>query len=141
MLLAGILCTASFAQVNVRFEMRNGTTYAVISNNGAYAVPVAWRCVNYQTGEYKDGAINLQGGYETLIGPNVGWIWQVGEQLIYQVGNSQKSISFKGSSPKIKKSCHIRSHDCPYGIDRNNDGWCDNCMKNGYRCHMADHNP
>lgn len=48
------------------------------------------------------------------------------------------STNFKG---RVKSSCNIRSHKCSGGIDNNNDGWCDICYKNGYKCHMADHQP
>lgn len=48
--------------------------------------------------------------------------------------------SFKGKNT-IKNSCNIRRHNCGYGIDRDYDGWCDNCMANGFECHIGDHQP
>lgn len=44
--------------------------------------------------------------------------------------------SFRGGS---YKSCNIRKHKCSRGVDRNSDGWCDNCEDNGYYCSMAKH--
>lgn len=140
-LVANLICVTSFAQVEAHFEVRNGATYAVLVNHGSYTASVSWRCVNYQTGEFRDGSINLLAGYETVIGPNINWYWMPGEQFLYRVGNSSNGISFKGGNSKIKNSCHIRSHDCAFGIDENGDGWCDNCMRNGHKCHMVDHSP
>lgn len=86
------------AQVSASFEERNGYQYAVITNYGSTRVYVKWRCVNYQLGQYRDGSIYLDGGYETCVGPNVGWNWQPGEEFIYQVsGGNSYNISFKGS--------------------------------------------
>ena len=53
-------------------------------------------------------------------------------------GEAGRSVSFKGAAT-IKNSCNIRSHKCAYGVDANRDGWCDNCMSNGYKCHMVNH--
>ncbi len=53
-------------------------------------------------------------------------------------GEAGRSVSFKGTTT-IKNSCNIRSHKCAYGVDGNRDGWCDNCMNNGYKCHIANH--
>ena len=47
------------------------------------------------------------------------------------------NVNFKGSG--TRSSCNISSHNCAFGIDRNNDGWCDNCWNNGYKCHMVHH--
>ena len=49
------------------------------------------------------------------------------------------SPHFKGDS--TRNSCNIRDHQCTGGKDRNNDGWCDVCYSNGYRCHMTKHQP
>ena len=46
------------------------------------------------------------------------------------------NVSFQGG---VKNSCNIRSHNCAFGVDRNSDGWCDNCWNNGYKCHMVNH--
>lgn len=138
LIIASLVCATSFAQVDARFEVRNGVTYAVITNYGSYPAFVAWRCVNYQLGQYRDGSINLQGGYETVVGPNIGWIWQPGEQFLFQVGNNQHNVTFKGT---VKSSCNISSHDCSGGVDANHDGWCDICEANGFNCHMVKHQP
>lgn len=94
------LCTIfAMAQVNAYFEVINGEQYAVITNSGSSTVFVNWRCINYQLGQYRDGAIYLYGGYETRIGPNIGWNWQPGEELIYQVsGSSPYKVSFRGAT-------------------------------------------
>lgn len=138
-LVANLICATSLAQVDAHFEVRDGATFAIIVNHGSYPVAISWRCVNDQTGEYRDGSINLPGRYEQAIGPNFNWYWMPGEQFLYQVGYSQHSITFKGGNSKIKNSCNIRSHKCSFGIDENNDGWCDNCWRNGYKCHMVNH--
>ena len=101
-MLSMVLCLISMsaiAQVSATFENRKGYTYAVLTNDGSYTVTVVWRCINYQLGQWRDGSINLQPGYETCVGPNVGWTWQPGEEFIYQVvgGTSQRNISFKGA--------------------------------------------
>lgn len=54
-------------------------------------------------------------------------------------GEAGRKVKFKGGGVKIQNSCNIRRHKCEYGVDRNHDGWCDNCMANGYKCHMANH--
>ena len=54
-------------------------------------------------------------------------------------GEAGRNVNFKGGGASIQNSCNIRSHRCDYGVDRNHDGWCDNCMENGYECHMSDH--
>lgn len=87
----------SYAQVKATFEIRNGYVYAVLTNYNSTTAAVSWRCVNYQLGQYKDGSIYLKPGYETCIGPNVGWYWQIGENLIWQVAGVQNNISFRGS--------------------------------------------
>lgn len=48
--------------------------------------------------------------------------------------NGGGEITFRG---KPQKSCNIPGHNCPYGIDNNSDGWCDNC--GDVKCHMGDH--
>lgn len=94
-----LFTTVVSAQVSASFETRNGYQYAVITNSGSNTVYVAWRCINYQLGQYRDGSINLKGGYETCIGPNIGWNWQPGEELIYQVsGGNSYNISFRGKT-------------------------------------------
>lgn len=54
-------------------------------------------------------------------------------------GEFNYNVTFRGSGPKVQSSCHISGHNCAYGIDKNNDGWCDNCYANGHYCHMARH--
>ena len=46
------------------------------------------------------------------------------------------NVSFKGG---VRNSCNIPGHYCACGVDNNSDGWCDNCWKNGYKCHMVNH--
>lgn len=96
----GLFCLTSeaAAQVSAEFEVRNGYQYAVITNYSSSAAYVEWQCVNYITGETKYGNINLLSGYETCIGPNLGWYWLPGEELIYRVGGQkQYNISFRAS--------------------------------------------
>lgn len=97
-LIANLICVTSLAQVDAHFEVRHGAPYAIIVNHGLYPVFVSWRCVNYQTKEYRDGTVNLLGGYEQEIGPNFNWYWRTGEQFLYQVGNNTNNISFKGNN-------------------------------------------
>ncbi len=47
-------------------------------------------------------------------------------------------VSFKGGGD-IRNSCNIGRHDCAFGIDSNSDGYCDNCLENGYKCHIGKH--
>ena len=49
---------------------------------------------------------------------------------------SYNTVSFKG---RVKNSCNLQSHHCAFGVDNNGDGWCDNCLNNGYKCHMDNH--
>lgn len=105
-----LFCLSVSAQINAYFEVRNGEQYAVITNSGSSTVYVSWRCINYQLGQYRDGAINLKGGYETCIGPNVGWYWQPGEELIYQVsGGNTYNVSFRsdGNPPHASSDGYI----------------------------------
>lgn len=106
--LAAVCCffaEMSFAQVYGSFEIRNGVQYAVLTNEGSNTVYVAWRCVNYQLGQWRDGSVYLQPGYETCIGPNVGWYWQPGEELLWQVSGGQYNISFRGKPCTATVGC------------------------------------
>ena len=125
------------AQVSSNFEMHNDFCYAVLTNTSPNTVFVKWLCVNYQYGQYKEGSAYLHSGYQLLIGPNVGWVWQEGEQFIYQVNSGhQYNISFRGV---IRGSCNVRSHRCDGYVDNNGDKYCDNCWDNGYKCHAVYH--
>lgn len=111
-----IILTAAFcliavvanAQVSARYEVRNGSIYAVITNNGSTTVNVAYRCVNYQLGQWRDGAVTLRPGYETCIGPNIGWVWQYGEELLWQVDGYKYNISFKGKPCTATVGCDCK---------------------------------
>jgi hypothetical protein len=37
-------------------------------------------------------------------------------------------------------SCNIPSHKCRVCVDGNGDNYCDNCWRNGYKCHVVYHN-
>lgn len=105
-ILFSLFAEMSFSQVYARFEYPEGVPYAVITNQGTNTVFVSWRCVNYQLGQYRDGSINLQPGYETYIGPNTGWYWQPGEELLWQVSSgSQYNISFRGKPCTATVGC------------------------------------
>lgn len=59
-----------------------------------------------------------------------------------EAGRDVVSPTFQGKKTmEVKNSCNIDSHKCAFGVDGNNDGWCDNCKNNGYECHMAKHQP
>lgn len=88
----------STAQVYADYEERNGYVYAVLTNRGSTTVSVVYRCVNYQLGQWRDGSVVLKPDYETCIGPNIGWTWQYGEELLYQVSGYQYNISFQGTN-------------------------------------------
>lgn len=52
-------------------------------------------------------------------------------------GSTGGDVSFRGKS--IQHSCNIDDHNCSFGIDSNNDGYCDNCENNEFKCSMAKH--
>lgn len=49
--------------------------------------------------------------------------------------SSSGDITFRG-----KKSCNIHNHHCTGKVDVDNDGYCDACEANGYKCHVVLHN-
>lgn len=101
----GLIAVASNAQVYATYEVRDGNVYAVLTNRGSTTVNVVYRCVNYQLGQWRDGSVTLRPDYETCIGPNIGWTWQYGEELIWQVSGVQYNISFKGKPCTATVGC------------------------------------
>lgn len=91
-----LLCINTYAQIDVRFEDRDGNTYAVITNYGDYMVQVSCRCID-PSGLYRDGIFNIMAGCEQLVGPNFQWYWRQGAQFLYRYANTQYSISFKST--------------------------------------------
>lgn len=64
------------------------------------------------------------------------------EDIEYAVDNNTEEstggdISFRGKD--IQHSCNIDSHDCAFGVDKNRDGYCDNCKANDFDCNMSEH--
>lgn len=150
--LLSFLCNCIYAQLQGDFYRNNmtGEVFFYLDNPSPYYVNFMWSAVNYDKNEKREEYCVLPPYHRLTVGPNNGWRWEVGEYF-FIVSNYQNeywrcqledlSVRKKGYNPSFKghSSCHNPKHNCPYGIDNNTDGWCDNCLAKGYKCKMVKH--
>lgn len=146
-----LISLSAYSQLEGDFYKDNtGSVYFCLDNPSPYPISLMWCAKNYEKNSTREEHCVLPPYSRLTVGPNNGWIWEAGEyffvvsdyqKLTYRCKMTDSRISKKRKNPSFKgrSSCHIKSHNCPYGVDRNSDRWCDNCMSNGYKCHMVNH--